>query len=193
MNSEEALIYLPIDNENDAHDLYDEKLFELKQFFLNRFPMSKVINARMSKFSKIEDAYVALGGELPEVTNPQIKSYPSFDSIHELYKWYNLEKNSVRLQLSLAKSLKEIWNALNEYVRLTREFATYWQVPVDESDQSIIKLSVEPNPMDIQTALNALSDQEKLNSEYIFTLPDENCLKSEAKRLSLWLNFENNE
>lgn len=193
MNREEALIYLPVDEENDAHDLYDEKLFELKQFFLSRFPMTKLINARVSKFKKIEDAYVALGGESSVPIEPTVISYPTFDSIHSLYKWYNSEKNSVRLKLSLANSLPEVSNALSEYLRITREFATYWRVPVDEEDQSIIKLSIEPNPMDIQMALNALLDHEKLNSEYILTLPDENCLKYEAKRLSLWLNFENNE
>ena len=193
MNKEEALIYLPIDDENDAQDLYDEKLFELKQFFLSRFPMTKLITSRLAKFGKVEDAYLALGGTVSDTVNPIVKSLPSFDSIHGLYKWYNLEKNSVRLQLSLAESLNEITTTLNEYLELTREYAKYWQVSVSELDQSTIKLSVEPNPMDIQSGLNELSDQEKLNSEYILTLPDDNCLKSEAKRLSLWLNFEINE
>lgn len=193
MNREEALIFLPIDEENDVQDLYDEKLFEMKQFFLSRFPMTKLINARLSKFRKVEDAYLALGGVIADVVSPKIKTYPSFDSIHEVFKWYNLEKNSVRLQLSSAKSLNEITNILNQYMQTTREYATYWQVPIHEIDQSTIKLGVEPNPMDLQSELNALSGKEKLNSEYILTLPDENCLKSEAKRLSLWLNFEINE
>ncbi len=193
MNREEALIYLLVDEENDAQDLYDQKLFELKQFFLSRFPMTKLINARLLKFEKVEEAFRALGGTIPYAVSPNKKTNPTFDSIHDLFKWYNVEKNLVRLELASAKSLNEITNILNEYLRITIEYATYWQVPVHEEDKSILKLSVEPNPMDIQSALNALSDQIKLDSEYILSLPDENCLKSEAKRLSLWLNFEINE
>lgn len=193
MNREEALIYLPVDDENDAQDLYEEKLFELKQFFLNRFPMTKVINARLSKFGKIEEAYRALGGDISELSNVVPVNYPAFDSMHDLYSWYNREKNVLRLQLSSAGFLSEVARVLNDYILTTRHYATYWKGPVNEIDGSEIKLGIEPNPMDIQSALNALSDQEKLNSEYIFSLPDKNCLKSEAKRLSLWLNFESDE
>ena len=190
MNREEALIYLPIDDENDAQDLYEEKLFELKQFFLSRFPMTKLINARLLKFGKIEEAYRALGGEIAEELSSDRKDYPLFDSFHDLYKWYNQERNTLRLQLSSADSLSVVSNVMKEYLRATRHYATHWKVPTHEIDDTTIKLGVEPNPMDLQSAINALSHQEKLNSEYILSLPDENCLKSEAKRLSLWLNFE---
>lgn len=193
MNREEALIYLPVDDENDAQDLYEEKLFELKQFFLNRFPMTKLVNARLSKFGKIEEAYRALGGGIQETSNIMSVSYPAFDSIHDLYSWYNREKNALRLQLLSAGFLDEVARVLDEYILTTRHYAVYWKVTVNEVDKSEIKLGIEPNPMDIQSALNILSDQKKLDSEYIFSLPDENCLKSEAKRLSLWLNFESNE
>ena len=54
---------MPIDEEADLQEIYDEKLFELKQFFLNRFPMSKLINARLAKFLKEEKAFTVLGGE----------------------------------------------------------------------------------------------------------------------------------
>lgn len=193
MTREEALIYLPVDEDNDAQDLYEEKLFELKQFFLSRFPMTKLINARLAKFEMIESAYRELGGEIPDVAPIKDKVYPKVDSIQALFSWYHLEKNSVLLQLSAAKSMLEVKNILNEFVTLTRFYASHWRVEVDSKDEMAIKLSVEPNPMDIQSALSALSDLKIVDAEYIFSLPDDNCLKSEAKRLSLWLNFEMNE
>ena len=193
MNREEALIFLPVDDENDAQDLYEEKLFEMKQFFLSRFPLTKVINARLSKFEKIEEAYRALGGEIPSYVHVASVEYPSFDSIHDLYTWYNKQKNLLRLQLSSAGFLSEVTGVLQDYILTTSHYAKNWKVPVNEKDQLAIKLGIEPNPMDIQAALNALSDQKKMNSDYILSLPDENCLKSEAKRLSLWLNFESDE
>lgn len=193
MTVEEALIYLPVDDANDAQDLYEEHLFELKQFFLNRFPVTKLINSRLTKFKKIEEAYIALGGQRATFSQVTSKEYPIFDSMHSLYSWYNVEKNTIRLQLSSANSHDEVAFILNNYIELTRFYASFWQVKVEERDKSIIKIGVEPNPMDLQEAMNALSDHQTLDAEYIFSLPEDNCLKSEAKRLSLWLNFEMNE
>lgn len=193
MTQEEALIYLPVDEENDAQDLYEEKLFELKQFFLNRFPVSKLIQARLAKFCKVEDAFRSFGGEISGESLVEEKIYPNFNSIHDLYKWYNFEKNSIRLKLSSAKSHKEVSNILTVYLQVTRFYAKYWKLSEYDKKNSSIKIGVEPNPMDIQSALTELSNQENLDSAFILTLPDDNCLKSEAKRLSLWLNFEINE
>lgn len=192
MTREEALIYLPIDDESDAQDVYEEKLFELKGFFLSRFPMSKLIQSRLSKFAKVEEAFVSLGGRAPKAKEQPEKVYPLFDSIHSLYKWYNVEKNSIRLQLTSARSHQEVLDVLSQYLQITKHYAKYWQISNIEEDSSI-KIGVEPNPMGIQSALAELSENEKLDSTYILTLPDNNCLKSEAKRLSLWLNFEINE
>lgn len=193
MTQEEATIYLPIDEDNDLQDAYDAKLFELKQFFLSRFPMSKLINARLTKFQKVEEAFAVLGGELSDGLNADTMVLPDFSSLHDLYIWYNQEKNSIRLRLSSSQSYNDASIVLNEYLRVTEYYAKHWQIPVGEEDVSGIKIGVEPNPMDIQAALKELSNIEKLDSKYILTLPNENSLKSEAKRLSLWLNFESNE
>ena len=75
---------------------------------------------------------------------------------------------------------------------MTKHYASYWQLPIHEKDAAIM-MGKEPDPMTIQEALSELSAIEKITSEYISTLPDENVLKSEAKRLSLWLKFETNE
>ena len=194
MTQEEAVIYLPIDEENDLQDLYDEKLFELKQFFLNRFPMSKLINARLTKFQNVEEAFTVLGGTVEvgglEMSNIDL---PEFNSIHDLYIWFNQEKNSLRLRLSSAQSYNQVRYVLDEYLRITVHYSKYWRIPVDEKDMGMIKIGVEPNPMDIQSALTEISTIEKLDAKHILTLPDENSLKSEAKRLSLWLNFESDE
>ena len=193
MTKEEALIYLPLDEYNDLEDLYDEKLFELKQFFLNRFPMSKLVNARLSKFEKVEEAFAVLGGRVSKESREGNIELPEFDNLHDVYIWYNHEKNTLRLHLSSSRSCTEVRAVLVEYLRLTIHYAKFWEVSLEEGDSEGVKIGTEPNPMDIQAALKELSEIEKLDSQYILTLPNENSLKSEAKRLSLWLNFESNE
>jgi len=193
MTQEEALIYLPIDEEDDLQDAYDEKLFELKQFFLSRFPMSKLIDARLTKFSKIEEAFVALGGIANDDGFSVQSDTPKFDSILAAHKWYNQKKNAIRLELSNASSFNKVEKVLEKYLEVTKHYAKSWLIPVEQEANSSLSISKEPDPMSIEEAFNELSDLELINSDYISTLPDENVLKSEAKRLSLWLKFEMNE
>ena len=193
MTKEEALIYLPFDGEVDLEDLYEERLFELKQFFLNRFPMTKLINSRMNKFKRVEEAFTRLGGEIPKISENVEITLLEFESIKDLFIWYNHEKNAIRLRLSSAQSGNEVHEVLRHYVSLTRHYAEHWKIPVTDQGNEAVKIAVEPNPMDIQEALNAFSEKQLINSVFISSLHDENYLKSEAKRLSLWLNFESNE
>lgn len=193
MTKEEAIIYLPIDEDDDLQDLYDEKLFELKQFFLNRFPMSKLIHSRLKKFEKVEEAFVSLGGLVPDLEEEAALDVHSFSSLKEVFAWYNREKNRIRLRLSSAESVSQVRMVLSNYIQLTKHYAEHWKVPIQKDDKEIVKIAVEPNPMDLQEALNELIDEQIANSDFISSLPDENHLKSEAKRLSLWLNFESDE
>lgn len=193
MKPDEALIYLPIDDESDAEDLYDEKLFELKQFFLGRFPISKVIKARLSKFEKIEEAFIALGGHVEVFQQQKVHVFPEFNSIFPLYRWYNIERNRIRLAISSARSKSQLSAVMEEYVNLTKYYATYWLLPEIDLTSVEIKVGAEPDPMDIQNELNTHGEETIIDPSYISSLPNDNCLKSEAKRLSLWLKFENDE
>lgn len=193
MTLEEAHIYLRVEEDQDIDDVYEDKLFELKQFFLNRFPLTKLIEGRLAKFLKVEEAYKLLGGSVLSSSLEMTEDFPDFSSLSELYKWYNIERNKLRLQLTAAKSHNEVKRVLAYYTELTKHYALHWKIPLNEDISAAIKLGTEPNPMDIQTELNALSDKEPINVESILALSDNNCLKSEAKRLSLWLNFETNE
>ncbi len=191
MNREEALIYLPMDDENDLVDLYDEKLFEAKQFLLSRFPISKVIKARITKLHKVETAYQTLGGIIIELKYFDPIELPHLKSIREAFHWYNQQKNRLRLQLSGAKSAGEIASVLDELLTLTRHYAEAW--PNMGAERSAeLKMNEESNPMDIQAELDRTNADFSLDLNQILSLPNDNVLKCEAKRLSLWLNFENN-
>lgn len=193
MSPDEALIYLPLDDESDAQDLYEEKLFELKQFFLGRFPISKVIHSRLTKFEKMEEAFVALGGKLSGAQYRKELVFPEFNSIHTLYIWYNIEKNRLRLAISSANAKSDLATIMEEYLELTKYYASFWLLPESELTSNEIKVGAEPDPMEIQHELTHHEANRVLDAAYISALPNDNCLKSEAKRLSLWRKFENDE
>ncbi len=57
------LVLLPVNDDNSLQDLYDEKLFEFKQFFSRQLPTTKLFYAKLKKLKQITEAYLELGGE----------------------------------------------------------------------------------------------------------------------------------
>ncbi len=193
MTEKEAMVYLSIQDKDEAEDVYEEKLFALKQFFLNRFPVSKLIKSKLATFKKVQTAYEALEGETEEEQQTTLVEFPQLDSLKSAFSWYHQEKNAVRLQLLAAQSHKDVEEAMMNYVQLAQHYAKHWQIPLNEDDHVGIAIGSEPDAMEIQAELNAQEKMSENGKMDILSLPDENCLKSEAKRLSLWLKFEINE
>ena len=77
MTIEEANIYLPQEEGLDPIDVYESKLFELKQFLTSHFPISKVVKAKINRITLLNDAYLALGGAF-EPVNEESDEYVSF-------------------------------------------------------------------------------------------------------------------
>lgn len=190
MTREEALIYLPAQDEEERDEQYEEKLFELKQFFLNRFPVSKVIRTRLDKMYKVEIAFKALGGELITMAEPISMDLPNFPSLPLAFDWYHRQRNALRLRLNAAQSVLEIESYLDQLLRLTKHYATFWEIELNVHDAQLI-IGKEPDPMEIQEAFKEFGNDEQLTSDSLARLADENCLKVEAKRLTRWLVLEN--
>lgn len=194
MTEEEAKLFLSVEDNDEIVDVYEEKLFELKQFFLNRFPVTKLIRSKLASFEKVETAYRVLGGDV-EITHRQGEQFfpNAFDSLKEVFTWYYQQKNTVRLQIMAAQSHDDLAQVMKQYVQVAQYYAKQWEVSLQEEDKVGIAIGSEPDPMDIQTELNRHETEGKDFETFILSLPNENCLKSEAKRLSLWLKFESNE
>lgn len=193
MTEEEALIYLSANDLEDAEEVYEEKLFELKQFFLNRFPVSKLIQSKLSTFEKVENALKVLGGSIADGQSVTLPELPKLETLQSAFNWYHKEKNTIRLQLLAAESHSDVQQVMKNYIQLARHYAAQWQIPLSEEDKIGLAIGAEPDAMEIQAELTAQKNSGEINDSFILSLPNENCLKSEAKRLSLWLKFETNE
>lgn len=194
MTEEEAKLFLSVKDNDEIVDVYEEKLFELKQFFLNRFPVSKLIRSKLAGLEKVEAAYKVLGGDVENAQHQNEQVFlNAFDSLKDAFAWYHQQKNSVRLQIMATQSHNDLVQVMKQYVKVAHHYAKQWEIPLKEEDKVGIAIGSEPDPMDLQTELNRYQTAGKDFETFILSLPDENCLKSEAKRLSLWLKFENNE
>lgn len=189
MNREEALIYLPAQDDDERDDLYEDKLFECKQFFINRFPIGKVIKSRISKLLKLEEAYIALGGIVKPFSVTERQDFPKFQSIQHAFSWYHSQRNALKLNLNGAQSAREIEEILTLILEVTKRYAQEWELELLATDPLAIS-SQEPDPMELQAAFKQFENGEQISRACLAELADDQLLKMEAKRLSRWLKSE---
>jgi len=135
-----------------------------------------------------------LGGDVENVQRQSEQVLPeTLASLKDAFKWYHQQKNAVRLKIMASQSHDDLAQVMKQYVKVAHHYAKQWEIPLKEEDQVGIAIGSEPDPMDLQAELNRYETVGKDIETFILSLPDENCLKSEAKRLSLWLKFESNE
>ncbi len=189
MTPEEALIYLPAQDEDERDDLFEEKLFECKQFLTNRFPIEKLIQSRIDKLLKVEEAYIALGGSVRQFTAIDVQEPPTSGTIEHSFSWYHSERNALKLKVNSAKSAGELDAYLRELLRITKCYAQNWVIELTAGDPNPIT-SKEPDPMELQAAFKQLDTTEGLTIAVLQNLDDDHLLKIEAKRLTFWLQSE---
>lgn len=190
MTKEDALLYFPIERDTDIDDLFEDLLFEQKQFLIDRVPVSKVFEPRINKLKKIEEAYIFFGGKIEKKSNIHkgILSYNN-DSIEEVFGVFQQNKNTLKLILFNASNSSEIEQITTLIFENYREFAKKWPgIDSEGLDRPVI--SKEPDPMDIIQEIKSAKEKGIVNFRELLELDEDNILIKEAIRLSLWLNLE---
>ena len=191
MTESEARLYFPFTNEDDLDEIFEEKLFEQKQFFLQRMPVSKVIASRLDKIQKIENAFRYFGGEVEPFQPKEIQFQPYVsDNIKEVFSLHELNKNTIKLQLNRARSVEEMRFSLNRWIEITRTFAEKWKLNVINADANV-KVSNEPDAMALLDEITKFEQLGFSTFDDLQHLLTDSPLMLEANRLSLWLKLEN--
>lgn len=192
MIKEDALLYFPLNEDVDIDDLYDDLLFEQKQFLSNRMPISKVFNARILRLKKIDEAYTFLGG------NNKISKGISIEllllennSIQETYQTFQQNLNRIKLEMFNAKSIADLLNVIELLFKNQFAFAQKFETPEISIDVQPI-ISKEPDAMEIIEAIRIAKTNGITQFKELSQLPSDNILVQEANRLSLWLKLEQN-
>jgi len=191
MTEEEAAIYLPLLDGQSVREAYEEHLFTAKQFFLSRFPISKVFNGRMEKLRRIHEAYLFFGGQSQVFESIFVPFDVKSSSVMATFNAYNLTRNKLKIELNRSLCVLQLEGVLNQMFKITKEYAILWQMEKGNFNNVII--GKEPDPMEILSALHEAGGARDLTFGDLSGLDEENPLKREAKRLSLWLKMENNE
>jgi len=186
------LVLLPVNEDNSLQDLYDEKLFEFKQFFSRQLPTTKLFSAKLKKLKQITEAYLELGGEEVfaegvSVTSQQYNS-PDVKSVISIFQSQN---NALKLKMNLSQSYDEIEKTAFQMIDNYKRYAKCWPL-IDIPEDHQIKISEELDDMSLLEALSIFNNEDMTSFEEFNLLSVDNVLYKEAIRLSLWLNFEKN-
>jgi len=191
MTESEARLYLPFTDEDDLDEIFEEKLFEQKQFFLPRMPVSKVITSRLDKMQKIENAFRYFGGEVEPFQPKEIQFQPyTSEIIREVFSVHESNKNTIKLQLSRSQSVDEMRFSLNRWIEITMTYAEKWKLNAISPDTGV-KVSNEPDAMALLDEITKFEQLGFSTFDDLQHLLTDSPLMLEANRLSLWLKLEN--
>lgn len=192
MTREDALLYLPFEDEEDVEDLYEEKLFEFKQKILIAVPSTKLFQFHLKKLSRVHNAYLYLTKTPNTKKSIEYTVEVNQGSLISAWRDFNRNKNELKLKLVSAFNFSEIEFILNCFIQNQKQFASVFQtIDFDNVNESVV-VGKEPDAMVLEVEIDKFMSSEHCEIESISKLDHKNLLYQEANRLSLWLNTENN-
>ncbi len=190
MTEKEALLFFPHDPNDDLDDLWEERLFEQKQFFLTRPPIAKVFQARLNKLEKQYKAYLFLSGELDKVkimNHPEVLySFPN--DVIETFNAYHSSRNIFKHEVLKSSDFNSLRKVIDAWMTLENTYAAQWFYSESKQDDIDVVQSKEPDPMVILEKLKKARMDKNIktfdNLQKHFNVLDE-VIRKEVKRLTL--------
>lgn len=186
MTKSEAKIFFPFNEGDDLEELWEQRFFEQKQFFLTRPPIEKVFQSRIAKLLKQYDAYLLLGGDAVKNVPIDFKEETAFEeSVLASYRLFHNYRNTFKSQVLQAQHPDQLAKVINAWTSMEKEYHKLWSNEVSKSNEVQVALSKEPDPMEVLKAIKEVGDEEltfnDLYSRYAL-LPE--LLQNEVKRLT---------
>jgi len=192
MTEQEAKLVLVSNEENSIEDVFEDELFQLKQSFLSSLPTSKLFKSKFKKITRLSDAYSALGGAQQSIIEvEQVPFDYSSNSVREVLTSFQENDSKIKLLLLSSSSTSAVIDLGAQLVGNYKAFASKWRLTTLPIEQEV-RMSDIPDPMTLIQAVNEFNESGKQSFYEIKTLKNDNLLKKEAIRLTLWLNFEAN-
>lgn len=186
----EAKLYLQETDDLAIEDAYEIKLFEWKNFFVHRFPVTKLYASKIIQLERVVEAYTVLSGVSAKVSPRTIEvDFPK--NLKEAFSLYTIERNRLKTEMFACTSGEGLIQIVKGLLQLTQAYALVWANDFELTEE--VRVSQEPDAMAFMEALNDGKSKGVNNIEDVLKLPQDHLVRSEAKRLSLWTKMDNNE
>lgn len=190
MTEKEALLFFPHNPEDDLDDLWEQRLFEQKQFFLTRPPIAKVFEARMKKLEKQYKAYLFLidqHDKIKAISNSDYK-YTFPDEIIQAFNVYHQSRNKFKHEVLRSMDYQSLKTVIDSWMILEKAYASKWANDQSIKDEIEVIKSKEPDPMIILEKLKTELSKKNIetfdNLQTQYNVLDE-VIRKEVKRLTL--------
>lgn len=190
MTKEEAKLFFQWEDGEDPEEVWEEKLFEQKQFFLTRPPIPKVFFSRLKKLKKTQQAYLVLTEQEDEIALSKSNDAAEVafsENVIEAFNQQQQYRMKMKAEVLRANTFVALEKSINTWLELERMYLEKWRVE-DSGLELDVVISKEPDPMEL---LQILREFEKTNGVLTFKnvknelerLPV--MIKNECKRLNL--------
>lgn len=185
MTLQEAKLFFPFEEADDLDDLYAERLFEYKQFFISKTPIRKVFESKLVKLKQMHDAYCLLtNSEVEEIDIKQKRIVQFSDELKSAFSEWERLKSQVKQELTIANHALQLIQTISWYLSIVDTYRLKWYTE-ELIEVEIDQLSKDPDPMEILQAINDFEQSGGKTFEDILKMRSNIYLLKEMKRLSL--------
>lgn len=185
MTIKEAQLFFPHEESDQLIDLYEDRLFEYKQFFLSKAPIRKVFVSKMDKLKQMEEAYFVLSNIEVSVNSINAQTTITFsDEVLKAFTEWELFKSQFKQQLMLSNDGQSIIKTVTDFLSVVDLYHSKWYTD-EEIDIEIETLSKDPDPMYVLEAIKDFNSQGGVYFDDILKMNTNSFLLKEMKRLSL--------
>jgi hypothetical protein len=182
-----ARIHFP-ENLEDPFEVYQEKHFQIKQYFFQRAPIPVVVHKKIKELEVLQDAFEAC---YPE-TQIESKLKPLFPNEFSQnwaddFQLLHQARTKYKSLLVAVLSARESIEILEHWYQDELNYALIWGEIYAKADLSAINLSQEPDPMRMLKALREIDFNPNLDNISAKQNHIHMDLQNELKRLSKYV------
>lgn len=186
MTREEAQLYLPSSDAEEASEVYADLLFEFQQFFLRQVPVSALFNSRFERMRRIEEARRVLIGDVQgDMFAPESFNYDVSDSMYQVVLSFQQHQSRLKWKVQQCTTLQGLAQVAGALLENYRKYAACWmeengEIPAD------VRITQPEDEVELVAALRQLHAAAVDAPEKISGLPAGSIVRRESFRLSLW-------
>ena len=196
MTKEEAFYIFGVEYLDEVENSFDDLFFDIKNFFVSKVPFTKLFIAKLNKLKRVFEAKEVLFPQLEkesiELSN-KLEPTGKSNRIDEVYSLFGRNEMTIKLWVFRSTTFEECEFYTNQLIDNYQQNASYWKKGVTALEGAkTVKMSVEPDVMKVFEEIKRINSLGLTTFEEINQLENDNLLKQEAIRLSLWSKFEEN-
>src|SRR5690554_4884139 len=156
MTRREANIHFPHNEGDDLDELWEERFFKHKEYFLTRPAVHKTWYSRLRKISKQYNAYLIIANkEIVDMDfSLETDTPPTYsDNFFEAYNQYHQFKNNHKMELYKTEEFIDLFKAASKWLSTEFYHALHWKHPESENNEIKALLSQEVDPVAFITDL----------------------------------------